>query len=214
MIIKIKKQGKTKQFKLISKWSDVTLENWVKLINLNTETKSSEALETIAELSNIPKNLIKQLELRDIAVIMSKISELQAKEDSSLKRIIKIGKKKYGFHPDLESITLGEYADIESFIKNGLENNLPQMMSVLYRPIIEETQNGVYTIEAYDGNISIRAEEMKKMASEQVQSALVFFWHLGNELLKILPSFLVERLKVMQKQSPQNLLQKSGDTLE
>ena len=214
MNIKIKKQGKTKQFKLISKWSDVTLENWVKLINLNTETKSSEALETIAELSNIPKNLIKQLELRDIAVIMSKISELQAKEDSSLKRIIKIGKKKYGFHPDLESITLGEYADIESFIKNGLENNLPQMMSVLYRPIIEETQNGVYTIEAYDGNISIRAEEMKKMASEQVQSALVFFWHLGNELLKILPSFLVERLKVMQKQSPQNLLQKSGDTLE
>ena len=214
MNIKIKKQGKTKQFKLISKWSDVTLENWVKLINLNTETKSSEALETLAELSNIPKNLIKQLELRDIAVIMSEISELQAKEDSSLKRIIKIGKKKYGFHPDLESITLGEYADIESFIKNGLENNLPQMMSVLYRPIIEETQNGVYTIEAYDGNISIRAEEMKKMASEQVQSALVFFWHLGNELLKILPSFLVERLKVMQKQSPQNLLQKSGDTLE
>jgi|TARA_R110001583_G_scaffold81698_2_gene217704 hypothetical protein len=214
MNIKIKKQGEIKQFKLISKWSDVTLENWLKLINLNTETKSSEALETIAELSNIPKNLIKQLELRDIAVIMSKISELQAKEDSSLKRIIKIGKKKYGFHPDLESITLGEYADIESFIKNGLENNLPQMMSVLYRPIIEETENGIYTIEAYDGNISIRAEEMKKMASEQVQGALVFFWHLGNELLKILPSFLVERLKVMQKQSPQNLLQKSGDTLE
>ena len=113
----------------------------------------------------------------------------------------------------MESITLGEYADIESFIKNGLENNLPQMMSVLYRPIIEETENGVYTIEAYDGNISIRAEEMKKMASEQVQSALVFFWHLGNELLKILPSFLVERLKEMQKQSPQNLLQKSGDIL-
>ena len=171
MNIKIKKQGEIKQFKLISKWSDVTLENWLKLINLNTETKSSEALETIAELSNIPKNLIKQLELRDIAVIMSKISELQAKEDSSLKRIIKIGKKKYGFHPDLESITLGEYADIESFIKNGLENNLPQMMSVLYRPIIEETENGIYTIEAYDGNISIRAEEMKKMASEQVQGA-------------------------------------------
>lgn len=214
MKIKIKKEGKTKQFKLISKWSDVTLENWVKLINLNTETKSSEALETIAELSNIPKKLIKQLELRDVAVIMNKISELQAKENSSLKRIIKIGKKKYGFHPDLESITLGEYADIESFIKNGLENNLPQLMSVLYRPIIEETENGVYTIEAYDGNISIRAEEMKKMASEQVQSALVFFWHLGNELLKILPSFLVERLKVMQKQSPQNLLQKSGGTLE
>ena len=97
MKIKIKKEGKVKQFKLINKWSDVTLENWVKLINLNTGTKSGEALETIAELSNIPKQLIKQLELRDIAVIMSKISELQANENNSLKRIIKIGKKNMVF---------------------------------------------------------------------------------------------------------------------
>tara|TARA_R100001443_G_scaffold25823_1_gene38872 strand:- start:268 stop:912 length:645 start_codon:yes stop_codon:yes gene_type:complete len=213
MKIKIKKDGKIKQFRTISKWSDVTLANWIKLINLNAETKSEEALETITELSNIPKDLISQLELKDISVIMSRIGELQKEENSSLQRMIEVNGKRYGFHPDLDSITLGEYADVETFIKSGIEQNLPELMAILYRPIVEETESGIYTIEAYDGNISIRAEEMQKMSAEQVQSALVFFYHLGKELLGILPSFLMERLKEMKKQSHLRALRKSGDTL-
>jgi len=168
MKVKIKKQGKVKEFKLISKWEDVTLEKWLKLIDFHKGTKSEEAQETIAALSNIPKDLIKQLELKDVAVIMSKLSELQAKQDSSLKRIVEVNGKRYGFHPNLDEITLGEYADIETMIKNDIEKNMPEVMAILYRPIVEEN-NDVYTIEAYDGNISIRAEEMKKMSAEQVQ---------------------------------------------
>ena len=108
MKVKIKKKGKVKEFKLISSWKDVTLESWIKLVDFHNGTKSSEALETIAELSNIPKNLIKSLELKDVALIMSKVAELQHKQNSSLKRIIEIEGKRYGFHPDLDSITLGD----------------------------------------------------------------------------------------------------------
>ena len=86
-------------------------------------------------------------------------------------------------------------------------------MAVLYRPIVEE-KNDIYIIEAYDGNISIRAEAMRKMPAEQVQSALVFFYNLGNELLKILPSYLMERLKEIKKQSQMNPSQKNGVGLE
>ena len=214
MKVKIKKEGKTKQFKLISSWEEVTLEKWLKLIDFASETKTKEAEETIAALSTIPKQLIKQLELKDIAAIMSKLSEFQQQQDSSLKRIIEIDGKRYGFHPDLDSITLGEWADLETFIKQDIEKNLPEVMAILYRPITEETDSGVYTIAAYDGNITIRAEEMKKMSAEQVQSALVFFWHLGNVLLMTLPSFLMERLKEMKMQSQQNPSQKSGDISE
>ena len=87
-------------------------------------------------------------------------------------------------------------------------------MAVLYREIVEETDSGIYTIKAYDGNIAIRAEQMKKMAAEQVQSALVFFYTFGKELLEILPLYLMDKLKEMKMQSQQNLLQKSGVTLE
>jgi len=214
MRIKINKENKTKEFKLISSWEDVTLENWTKLVNFKTESKSAEALETISTLSNIPKDLINQLAIHDVAVILNKIAELQQEQNSNLKKIIEIEGKEYGFHPDLDSITLGEYADIETFIKNGLEKHLPDIMAVLYRPIKDKGENGVYTIEGYDGNITIRAEQMKKMSSEQVQSALVFFYLLGKELQLILQSSMIHQLKEMKEQSQQNPLQKNGDTLE
>ena len=199
MKVKIKKEGKTKQFKLISSWEDVTLEKWLKLIDFKNETKTKEAEETIAALSNIPKKLIKELALKDVAIIMNKLAELQQKQNSSLKKIIEINGKEYGFHPDLDEITLGEYADIETFIKNGIEKHLPELMAVLYRPIKERGDNGVYIVDAYDGNIRIRAEQMKKMSAGQVQSALLFFYHLGKKLLKILPLFLTEQVREMRK---------------
>ena len=214
MRVKIKKKGKVKQFKVINKWSDVTLERWIKLMDYNNGTKSEEALNTVAELSNIPKKLIKELELKDVALIMNGIAQLQKKQDSSLKRIIEIEGKRYGFHPNLDEITLGEWSDIETMVNNTIEKNMPELMSILYRPVTAETSNGVYTIAAYDGDISIRAEQMKKMAAEQVQSALVFFWNLGKELSKTLPSFLMGRLREMNQQLQQNPLPKSGDTLE
>jgi hypothetical protein len=199
MKVKIKKEGKTESFNLISSWSDVTLSTWLQLIDFETGTKTEEATETIAALSDIPKKLIKELSLSDVAVIMSKVGELQAKQDTKLKRIIEINGVEYGFHPDLDSISLGEYADIEQFIKNGIDKQLPELMAVLYRPI-KLKKNDIYIIEPYDGDIRLRAEEMKLMSAEQVQSALVFFYTLGKVLSEILPLYLMERLKETKTQ--------------
>ena len=214
MKLKIKKQGKTKKYNLIKSWSDVTLEKWLKLVEVDTESKSKEALETITALSDMPKQLVKELGIQDVAVIMSRIAELQAEEDNNLKRIIEVEGKEYGFHPDLDSITLGEYADLETFIKNGIEKNMPEVMAVLYRPITEKGENGIYTIEAYDGKISIRAEQMKKMSAEQVQSALVFFWNFVSVLSETLQSCLMQKLKETKGQLLQSLSEKGGDGSE
>ena len=199
MKVKIKKEGKVKEFKLINSWSDVTLETWLKLIDFETGTKTEEAEATLEALSDIPKQLVRELSLSDVAVIMSKIGELQAKQDTKLKRIIEINDVEYGFHPDLDSITLGEYADIEQFIKNGIDKQLPELMSVLYRPI-KLKKNEIYIIDSYDGDIRLRAEEMKQMSAEQVQSALFFFYNLGKVLSEILPLYLMERLKETKTQ--------------
>jgi len=199
MKVKIKKEGKVKEFKLINNWSDVTLETWLLLVDFATGTKTEEATETIAALSDIPKKLIKELALSDVAVIMSKIAELQAKQDTTLKRIIEINDVEYGFMPELDKISLGEYADVEQFIKNGIESNLPELMAVLYRPV-KLKKNDIYIIDAYDGDITLRTEEMKMMTAEQVQSALVFFYHLGKVLSEILPLYLMELLKETKKQ--------------
>ena len=213
MKVKIKKGKKTKKYKVIENWSDVTLEKWLKLVSFHEGSNSEEALNTVAELSNIPKKLIKELSITDVAAIMSRISDLQNKQNSSLKKIIKIEDVEYGFHPSLDRITLGEYADLEMFIKLGIERHLPEIMAILYRPIVEK-KNKVYTIEKYNGDIDIRAEIMKNMSAEQVQSALVFFWTFVKELLIALPSSLTKRMKEMKMRLQEKVLQKSGVGLE
>ena len=199
MKVKIEKGKKTKEYKLINSWEDVTLEKWLKLIDFNSLSKAEEAQQVISALSTIPKKLVDELSLKDVALMMEKLAELQAEKNSSLKKIIKLEGVEYGFHPDLEEITLGEYADLETLIKLGLEKHLPEIMAILFRPVVEK-KNDIYTIAAYDGKTKIRSEIMKKMAAQQVQNALVFFWILGSELSLILPSFLMQITKETKQQ--------------
>ena len=213
MKVKIKKEGKNETYNLIASWSDVTLEKWLEVIDSETGSKTEQAEETIAALSDMPKKLVKELALRDVAIIMGKIGELQSKQDTVLKKVFEIDGVEYGMHPDLSEITLGEYADIETLIKEGLEKNMPELMSVLFRPITEKN-GSVYTIAAYDGNITIRAEEMKKMSAEQVQNTLVFFWHFVKELSEILPSYLMERTQEIVTELQTEISQKDGDGSE
>jgi hypothetical protein len=213
MKVKIKDKGKQKTYNLIDKWSDVTLEKWMKLIDSKTKSSTEEAVVTLQTLTDMPKKIIKALSVKDVAMLMNKLAQLQSKAGSVLLKTFKINGVEYGMHPNLDEITLGEYADIETYIKDGIEKNMPEIMAVLFRPITE--RNGdVYTIEAYDGQISIRAEEIKKMSSVQVQNALVFFWHFGSVLLEILPSCLTEQIQEIAKQLQMETSQKDGDGLE
>ena len=209
MKVKIKKDGVKKEYNLINSWSDVTLEKWLELNKIDTTKKGNEATQTIAALSTIPQDIIRKLDIKDVAGILSKIGELQGKQDTTLKKIIEVDGIEYGFHPDMESITLGEYADLESFIQDGVETNLPEIMAILYRPINAKKDKN-YRIEPYDGDIRLRALEMLKMSAEQVQSALVFFYHLLSKLVEIMPLYLIEQTQEMMTQSQQKVSQTNG----
>jgi hypothetical protein len=206
MQVNIKKDGKQNTYNLINSWDDVTLDKWAKLIDSKSKSKTKEALDTISLLSDIPRKLVKELSINDVSNILNRVAALQNKASSRLKRIIKVDDVEYGFHPDLSEITLGEYADIETYIQNGMEKNLAKLMSVLYRPVLEK--NGkYYSIEAYNGSeVRMRAEKFKKMKAADVNSSLVFFWTLGNELSTILPLYLMERMEEVK----QSLLMKSS----
>ena len=102
---------------------------------------------------------------------------------------------------------------METFLKMGIHKHLPEVMAILYRPIVEK-KNKFYTIEKYDGNIEVRTEIMRKMKAEEVQSALVFFWSFVKELLIALPSSLIKRMKVMTERLQAKASQKNGDGSE
>ena len=210
MRLKINKDGKQTVYTMINSWSDVTLDKWIKLISKKEKTKTEETLETISVLSDIPKKIIKELSINDVAAIMKKLALLQESANNKLKKIITLDGVEYGFHPNLEEITLGEYADIETYMKDGIENNLPKLMSVLYRPISEKHGNN-YSIEAYGiSDTRIRAEKFKNMKAENVNSSLVFFWNFVKELSIILPQYLMEQSKIILNKIQENNLQRNG----
>ena len=214
MQVNIKKDGKQNTYNLINSWDDVTLDKWAKLIDSKSKSKTKEALDTISLLSDIPRKLVKELSINDVSNILNRVAALQNKASSRLKRIIKVDDVEYGFHPDLSEITLGEYADIETYIQNGMEKNLSKLMAVLYRPIVEK--NGkYYSIERYNGSgVRMRSEKFKKMKAADVNSSLVFFWTLGNELSTILPLYLMERMDQVKQSLQMKSSQQSGDGLE
>ena len=206
MKVKVKKEGKQKTYKIVDSWNDVTLEKWQQLVLGKRKSKTQEAKETIKALSDLPVKLIEEMALSDVATIFERLSKLQI--EGKLKKVFEIDEVEYGFLPNLDEITLGEWADIEHNIKDGLEKNIHKIMSVLFRPITSK-EGKLYSVEAYkDGKQ--RAEKFrKKMSATQVQQSLVFFWHFGKELSKILPSCLME---VMKKIQAEMNLPKSGVT--
>ena len=199
MKAKITKGGKTKKYNIIDSWEDVTLDKWQRLVlgNKVSKAKAKEAKDTIALLSDIPKKLIDQMSLKDVATIFEKVSNLQVK--GKLKKVFEIDGEEYGFLPDCDEISLGEWVDIETYLKDGLEKNIHKIMAVLFRPVTSK-EGKIYSIEAYSGGRERAEKFKKKMNATQVQQSLVFFWNLGSELVKILPSFLMEMMKKMNQE--------------
>ena len=69
-------------------------------------------------------------------------------------------------------------------------------MAVLYRPIKKKGLNNTYEIEKYNGSITY-SDVMKHAPLDVVFGANVFFYNLGNELLKSTMNYL-ENNKQMQ----------------
>ena len=66
MQVKIKKEGKTKNYNIVDSWEDVTLEKFMQLNMEEDVSKTKEVEQTIALLSDLPQKLIKELSLRDV----------------------------------------------------------------------------------------------------------------------------------------------------
>ena len=204
MKAKITKGGKTKKYNIIDSWEDVTLDKWQRLVlgNKVSKAKAKEAKDTIALLSDIPKKLIDQMSLKDVATIFEKVSNLQVK--GKLKKVFEIDGEEYGFLPDCDEISLGEWVDIETYLKDGLEKNIHKLMAVLFRPLTRK-EGKIYSISAYSGGRERAEKFKKKMTAAQVQQSLVFFWSLGKSLSTILPLYLTEVMKKIQEEMSSSL---------
>lgn len=156
---------------------------------------------------NIDLKDVAEIRFKDVLEITASLSNMfNVKEHKFINRF-KLGGVEFGFIPDLEEMTFGEYTDLDSYI--GDWDNMHKAMAVLYRPITNKGLNKTYDIEKYNGSITY-SDVMKHAPLDVVFGANVFFYNLGNELLKSTVTYL-ENNKAIQTILQQHSLGNDGD---
>ena len=86
----------------------------------------------------------------------------------------------YGFIPELDDMSFGEYMDLDTFISDN--DNLHRAVNVLFRPI-EHKRGNRYKIKDYNPDTS---ETAKDFPLDAVLGAIVFFYSLGKDLSMVM----------------------------
>lgn len=141
--------------------------------------------------------------------ILNHFAELFSQEPKLVREFtLKSGKGKvdFGFIPDLEDITLDEYADLDNYINDW--ENMHKAMSVCYRPITTKVGEK-YLLNEYNGSDEF-SDLMKYTPMDVVLSARLFFWNLANELVNSTRLSLVEEME-QELVNQKSTLRKDGD---
>ena len=164
---------------------DITLRDYKKFLDAEKENKDDRFLNAklIHIFCKISLEKVMLLELKDAEDIVKTISDMFNEKPALVKKF-KIGKTEYGFHPELDSLTLGEYIDLDTFI--GDWDNMEKAMNVLYRPILVTVKER-YSIDEYNVDNFANALDMPMDA---VMSSIFFLWNLGLELSKVMTNYL------------------------
>jgi len=174
--------------------NEITLEQYQRFHKANKGDDKEFILHKLLNIfCDVPMKDAFTIQLDEAESIASDVAEVLAL-DGVFARRFKYNGKEWGLIPNFDNITLGEFVDLDSYLKD--EETLHKAMSVLYRPIVKSYKD-LYTIEEYKGS-STYAEELKGMPLGVATAAVVFFYHLGNELQKVLPHYL-EKLEKQTK---------------
>ena len=165
--------------------NEITLRQYKTFLNIQATIKDEKFLSVklIEIFCKIKPSDVMLLKVKDSEMISNSINKLFDDKPALVTRF-KINNKEYGFHPQLDELTLGEYVDLDTYI--GDWENMEKAMSVLYRPIIAKLK-GKYTISEYEIG---KEDELLDMPMDAVLSSIFFFWNLGLELSTTITNYL------------------------
>ena len=174
---------------------DITLAQYKRFLNIQKQTEESHFLnaKAIEVFCDVELKNVMRIKIADFNNITNKINLLFEQKPSLVKQF-KINGIEYGFNPQLDDMTLGEYIDIDTYI--GDWENMEKTMNVLYRPIVSKIKKR-YAIKEYDVNTS---DALLDMPLSAVLSSIFFLWNLGNDLSKTI-------LKYSEAEQGTNLMQ-------
>ena len=186
--------------------NEITLAQYQEFAKLDgklEETKDTAIQLKIVEIfCKVPEIVVRNMKATDIAEVCE-ILNTMFNTDHQLINRCRLKGVDYGFIPDLDDMSFGEYMDLDTFVSDN--DNLHRAVNVLFRPI-EHKRGGRYTIKDYDPDTS---EIAKEFPLDVVLGAIVFFYSLGKDLSMVMLNSLDKK---NERALAQHLIsQPSGD---
>ena len=157
--------------------ADIPISKYKKFIAMANEDNGDEqALYHFCGLTPDQQERMKVADKNNLRSQLGKVLNEQPKLVQSFKH----KGVKYGFHPKLEDISMGEYVDLDELLKEPYKN-AEKVLGILYRPITD-TKFGKYLIENYDPD-KHTGEGFGVLGTDVLLGCMLFFYRLEIALL-------------------------------
>ena len=153
--------------------ADIKLKDYQRFIGANPteETGDQLALSIFCGIDADEYHMFPKADLDDIKSLLT----FALSEKPPLQQTIEMDGVEYGFHPDLDNISLGEFIDCQEYMREPIKN-ATKWLGVLYRPIIKKGA-GRYEIAKYDPIIH-DGKAFEETSMDIVEGCLTFFTRL------------------------------------
>lgn len=191
--------------------SDVTLGQYQRYMKVVEENEGDDnageflTLKTIEIFCNISLKEVLSIPAKDADKVLTIINKAFEEKPNLITRFDLLGVD-MGFEPKLENIALGAYIDVEDNISDW--QRMHKAMAGLYRPVNFKNKDK-YTVAPYEPSEEV-SNLMKEMPLDVVMSAMVFFYDLGKELLRAIPSYIQSNLTEEQTYQLKQTLAQNG----
>jgi hypothetical protein len=190
-----------------TKMQDITLEQYQKFLKECTDESLSEekiAIKMLEIFCGLPIDNTLQLRMSDVFSVCEQINTALNEKPPLISRW-KFDKLEFGFIPQLDDMTFGEYVDVDTYIVDW--ENMHKAMAVLYRPVLQNYK-GSYEIEEYKGDTYW--DLMKQMPLNLVMGCMLFFWNLERDLVKVMRSSLNKKENLTSQEKLTSMLNTVG----
>ena len=189
-----------------NKLSEISLSKYQKWIKIVKDSEDSFFLQQkmVEIFCDIPLKVVNVMKASDVTECYDIMNKL-FNGKTPLKKITKINGVDYGFIPNLDDMSFGEYVDLDTYLSDW--QTMDKAMGVLFRPCTHQDKR-TYKIEPYESAEKI---DMSEIDLEAVFGSLVFFYNLRNELQKTILNYLQKETVVeMQQEWVDSLLNGDG----
>ena len=182
--------------------NEISLKQYQEFLKLDEELNEDFLNQKLIEIfCGVKLSHVLLISIADVRRITDDLKQLLQQQPKHV-NTFKVKGQEFGMIPNLEEMSFGEYVDLDTYISDW--ETMHKAMAVLYRPIKTKIKDQ-YELVEYSG-ASEFSDLMQYMPLSVVFGAMVFFYDLGNELLKATQSYLTQELVEMSTTMEANLL--------